>query len=127
MPKPTLNVIRSTRDVAAAPAHLGDAGRELWASIQAAYQITDPGGRVLLCTAAEAADRIASVRSQIDEQGELLAIRGIPRVNPLCAVERDARAALIRALKELHLDLEPLRDRPGRPEGPRWSGVKEQW
>jgi hypothetical protein len=127
MVKPTLKVVRATRDAAAVPAHLGDAGRELWTSIQGGYQITDPGGRALLCTAAEAADRIKSVRSQIDAQGELLTIRGIPRVNPLCAVERDARAALIRALKELHLDLEPLRDRPGRPEGPRWSGVKESW
>jgi hypothetical protein len=125
MTKPKLTVVKPTRGKAATsapPAHLGEAGRELWTSIQASYRITDPGGRALLGTAAEAADRIASVRAQIDEQGELLTIRGIPRVNPLCAVERDARAALIRALKELHLDLEPLRDKPGRPEGPRWHG-----
>jgi hypothetical protein len=122
MPKPKLAVVKSTRGTAAAPAHLGAAGRELWVSIQASYEITDPGGKQLLQTAAEAADRIASVRTQIDEQGELLTIRGIPRVHPLCAVERDARAALIRALKELHLDLEPLRDKPGRPAGPAWHG-----
>jgi hypothetical protein len=123
MAKPKLAVVKSTRGTAAAPAHLGDAGRELWASIQAGYEISDPGGKQLLQTAAEAADRIASVRQQIDEQGELLTIRGIPRVHPLCAVERDARAALIRALKELHLDLEPLRDRPGRPSsGLGWTG-----
>jgi hypothetical protein len=71
----------------------------------------------LLRQAAEAADRIASVRSQIDLQGELLTIRGIPRVNPLCALERDQRAALVRCLRNLNLDLEPLRDRPGRPPG----------
>ena len=71
MPKPTLKVIRSTRGAAAAPAHLGVAGRALWTDIQASYQITDPGGAALLCTAAEAADRIASVRVQIDAQGEL--------------------------------------------------------
>jgi hypothetical protein len=126
MPERKLSVIRSAKGAEAIPAHLGDSGRELWTNIQAGYQITDPGGQALLRTAAEAADRVASARRQIDEHGELLTIKGGPRVNPLCAVERDARAALIRALKELHLDLEPLRDRPGRPEGPRWSG-KEQW
>jgi hypothetical protein len=122
MTKPKLSVIKSEQVAMAPPAHLGDAGRELWQTIQAGYQISDPGGLALLRTAAEASDRVASARAQIDEQGELLTIRGIPRVNPLCAVERDARAALIRAIKELHLDLEPLRDRPGRPEGPAWHG-----
>jgi hypothetical protein len=127
MPNPKLTGVKQSQRDAAVPEHLGDAGRQLWASIQDGYAIADPGGRALLQTAAEAADRIASARRQIDEQGELLTIRGIPRVNPLCAVERDARAALIRALKELHLDLEPLRDKPGRPEGQRWSGRKENW
>jgi hypothetical protein len=124
MPKPRLSVV--PRGTAVAPAHLGDARRELWTGIQGSYGITDPGGLALLQTAAEASDRIASVRAQIDQQGELLVIKGVPRVNPLCAVERDQRAALIRALNELHLDLEPVRDRPGRPEGAQWSG-KERW
>jgi hypothetical protein len=127
MAKPKLTVVRSTRGAEAAPTHLGEAGRELWTSIQHAYQIDDPGGRALLQQAAEAADRIASVRRQIDEQGELLVIKNIPRVNPLCAVERDQRAALVRCLRNLNLDVEPLRDRPGRPEGARWSGAKEKW
>jgi hypothetical protein len=99
------------------PAHLGADGLALWQGIQRDYGIDDPAGLELLRQAAEAADRIASVRSQIDLQGELLTIRGIPRVNPLCAVERDQRAALVRCLRNLNLDLEPLRDRPGRPPG----------
>jgi len=125
MPKPKLTVIAP--GPAAALGHLGDAGRELWTSIQASYQISDPGGLALLRTAAEAADRVASCRKMLDDQGEVLVIKGVPRAHPAASIERDARAALIRALKELHLDLEPLRDRPGRPEGPRWSGAKEQW
>jgi hypothetical protein len=100
------------------PAHLGADGLALWQGIRNEYGIDDSAGLELLRHAAEAADRIASVRRQIDESGELLVIKGIPRVNPLCAVERDQRAALVRCLRNLNLDLEPLRDRPGRPPGP---------
>jgi hypothetical protein len=99
------------------PKHLGADGRDLWLGIQAEYAVDDPAGLALLCQASEAVDRIASVRAQIDDQGELLTIRGIPRVNPLCAVERDQRAALVRCLRAMNLDIEPLRDRPGRPSG----------
>jgi hypothetical protein len=42
-----------------------------------------------------------------------------PRAHPLLGVERDARAAMVAALKALNLDLEPLRDGPGRPPGSR--------
>jgi hypothetical protein len=104
------------------PAHLGEEGRTLWAGIQLQYGIDDPAGLELLRQAAEAADRIASVRRQIDQAGELLVIKGIPRVHPLCMVERDQRAALVRCLRNLNLDLEPLRDRPGRPSGSGYTG-----
>jgi hypothetical protein len=98
------------------PTHLGEDGRQLWLGVQAEYSIDDPAGLELLRQAAECADRIASVRKQIDEQGELLSIRGVPRVHPLCQVERDQRAALVRCLRNLNLDLEPLKAR-GRPPG----------
>ena len=73
------------------PAHLGGDGMALWRGVQDAYAIDDPAGLELLRQASEAADRIASVRQQIDQQGELLVIKGIPRANPLCAIERDAQ------------------------------------
>jgi phage terminase small subunit len=100
-----------------APEHLGVDGMRLWRDVQREYAITDPAGLELLRQAAECTDRITSVRKQIDEHGEMLTIRGIPRVNPLCAVERDQRAALVRCLRNLNLDLEPLRDHRGRPGG----------
>jgi hypothetical protein len=106
-------------DFPAPPGHLREEGRRLWLGIQRDYGITDPGGQALLQTACEAADRIARVRRQIDEQGELLVVNSVPRAHPLCAVERDQRAALTRAIRHLNLDLEPLRDRPGRPSGGR--------
>jgi len=117
MKKPTLKVVHPGADLPSAPAHLADAGRELWSSIMEEYRIGDAGGRALLRTAAEAADRVASCRVLLDTEGEVIRIRGVPRAHPAAAIERDARAALIRALKELHLDIEPLRDAPGRPAG----------
>ena len=110
-----LNLVSSNeRRNAGIPRHLGTEGRRLWSAIMAAYSITDPGGQALLQTACESADRIASVRVQIDRDGELLMVRGVPRCHPLCSVERDQRAALTRAIKSLNLDLEPLKA-PGRP------------
>ena len=121
--KPGLKVVTNARqpedNQPVPPAHLGDDGRHLWSSVQREYGIDDPAGLELLRQAAEAADRIASVRRQIDDQGELLMVRGVPRANPLCAIERDARAALVRCIRNLNLDLEPLRDRAGRPSGGR--------
>jgi hypothetical protein len=99
----------------APPGHLGEDGRALWHGVQHEYSIDDPAGLELLRQAAECADRIASVRRQIDEQGEMLTIRGVPRVHPLCQVERDQRAALVRCLKNLNLDLEPLKARGRQP------------
>jgi hypothetical protein len=40
---------------------------------------------------------------------------GQPRQHPATLVERDSRAAMVRCLNLLGLDLEPLRDGPGRP------------
>ena len=39
------------------------------------------------------------------------------KVNPACAVARDARAGMMAALKALNLDIEQVHDRPGRPGG----------
>jgi hypothetical protein len=113
---PTLKVVAPALDRPTPPAHLGDDGRKLWEGVQLEYRIDDPAGLELLRQAAEATDRIASCRRQIDEAGELLVVKGVPRANPLCAVERDARSALVRCLRNLNLDIEPLKAR-GRPPG----------
>jgi hypothetical protein len=118
--KPSLKLVAPADGLPQPPAHLGEAGLGLWRSIQQSYQIDDPGGLALLTVAAESSDRVASCRRQLDEAGEVIMVRGQPRAQPAAAIERDARAALIRALKALNLDVEPLRDRPGRPSGSRW-------
>jgi phage terminase small subunit len=108
-------------DPLAPPPHLGEAGLRLWHDIQRSYAIDDPGGRALLAIACEAGDRLASCRLQLDRDGEVIMVRGLPRAHPAAQIERDARSAQIRALKELRLDVEPLRDKPGRPSGSRWT------
>lgn len=101
-----------------APRHLGKAGRALWREIAAEYAIDDAAGMALLTVAAECLDRIRAAQEAIARDGEVVKDRyDQAKVHPACALEKDARAGFLAALKELHLDLEPLRDRPGRPPG----------
>jgi len=118
--KPKLTVVGPAGflgETPAAPAHLGDAGRLLWQEIQAQYQIADAGGRALLQQAAEAADRVNECREIVAAQGAVVRVKGgAPRAHPLLSVERDARAAMLRAVRFLNLDTEPLQA-VGRPPG----------
>jgi len=52
-------------------------------------------------------------------QGEVVTDRyGQTKVNPACALEKkDSRNGFLLALKQLNLDMEPLRDSVGRPPG----------
>jgi len=84
-------------------------------SIAREYEITDAAGLHLLRTAAEAQTRMQRCQAAIAEHGEaILQDNGILKANPLLSHERDARAAMLAALKALNLDLEPLKD-VGRP------------
>jgi len=61
---------------------------------------------------------MAQAQQDIDRDGLLMVDRfGQTKSHPLLGVERDARAQLITTLKALNLDVEPLRDGPGRPGG----------
>ena len=99
-----------------APGHLSDDARLWWKRITAEFDISDDAGRLLLQTALEAFDRMKSCQRQIATDGEVVRDRfDQPKPHPLLSTERDARAQMLAALKQLNLDLEPLRDRPGRP------------
>ena len=105
---------------ARAPGHLSPGAREWWRAITVEYSLDDDAGRLLLQTALEAFDRMRECQSAISADGMI--VRGStrqPRSHPLLTVERDARSQMLAALKALNLDLEPLRDRPGRPPGVR--------
>ena len=99
-----------------APSHLSSDARRWWRELQGEYQISDAAGLLLLQTACEAHDRMKAAAAAIAEDGQTLPDRfGQTKPHPLLATERDARAAMLAALKKLNLDLEPLRDGPGRP------------
>jgi P27 family predicted phage terminase small subunit len=100
------------------PKHLSAEARRMGREIATEYGIEDAAGLRILVSGLEAWDRACKARQAIDADGMTLSDRwGQLKINPLCAVERDARAQFMAAMKALNLDLEPLRDKPGRPPG----------
>ena len=101
-----------------APSHLKKDGALLWRELTAEYGIGDAAGLALVTLAAECLDRIRAAQKAIAEHGEIVIDRyGAPKLNPACGLEKDARTGLLHAFKALNLDVEPLRDGPGRPAG----------
>jgi P27 family predicted phage terminase small subunit len=101
-----------------APKHLSPEARQWWAKLTEEYCIDDDAGRLLLQTALEAFDRMKSCQKAIHRDGEMVKDRFDQfKPHPLLPTERDTRGQMLAALKALNLDIEPLRDRPGRPGG----------
>jgi phage terminase small subunit len=100
------------------PAHLSRASKILWAKICEENDMADTAGQILLEAALGARDRWDEARRLIAREGCVVRDRFAQKhPHPAIAVERDAKATMVRAFKELHLDLEPVRDGPGRPPG----------
>ena len=95
------------------PSHLKRAGRELWRDIAEQFAIDDAGGQALLTLAAECLDRLREAQAVVERDGPTTLDRyGQVRTHPALSLEKDARGQLLQALKQLNLDLEPLRDMP---------------
>jgi P27 family predicted phage terminase small subunit len=102
------------------PKNLSREAKNLWRKIQDEYQITDEAGLLILATGLEAFDRMRQAQTILEAEGMTTLDRfQQPRPHPAATIERDSRSALLGALKQLNLDLEPLRDGPGRPAGRR--------
>lgn len=100
------------------PKHLKADGKRLFDQIVTDFCVEDPAGIALLTTACECLDRMKDAQKVIGKHGVTILDRyGGLRVNPACLIEKDSRSGFLRALKDLNLDVEPLRDRPGRPGG----------
>lgn len=105
------------------PEHLSDEAQRWWSALTTEYALDDEAGRLLLQTALEAFDRMRGAQAEIERDGATVRDRfEQPKAHPMMNVERDSRAQMLGALKQLNLDLEPLRDGPGRP--PASIGVK---
>ncbi|MEI6610990.1 MAG: P27 family phage terminase small subunit [Deltaproteobacteria bacterium] len=101
-----------------APKHLSKEAKQIWKEILAEYSINDAAGLRILQVALEAFDRAQAARAAVDKVGLMVIDKaGQVKSHPLLPIERDSRAAFLSGLKSLNLDLEPLRDRPGRPGG----------
>lgn len=100
---------RSAAPAARPPKDLPDTATAWWQRMVAAYGITDEGGLILLEMAARAYARGEEARQQLDRDGCTTVDKfGQRKAHPAAAVERDARAGMLAALRQLHLDVEPL-------------------
>ena len=117
--KPSLAVVGSTPLASSSdlPSTLGQAGADLWRRITSAYQIDDVGGQQMLFEICSAADRVSALRQRIDQDGEIITVRGVPREHPGLKAELAGRAFIVKTLPALGLDVEPTRSAAGRPGG----------
>jgi phage terminase small subunit len=101
-----------------APAHLTAEAAAWFGRLASEYGIEDEAGLLMLRAAMESFDRADQARALIAKQGMTSMDKyGQRRPHPAIAIERDSRKNLLAFLKALNLDLEPLRDGPGRPPG----------
>jgi hypothetical protein len=82
------------------------------------FDIRDAHGLAVLDAALRAFDVMQAAQKLVDERGVCVVDRWNQlRANPACVVLRDSRAAYLRGLQMLNLDLEPLEPSVGRPRG----------
>lgn len=88
-----------------APGRLSPASRAFWRSIVAGYDL-ESHHLAILEAACDARDRMDQARTAIETDGAYISGRFGMKAHPALAVERDSRTAMLRALRELGLDLE---------------------
>jgi hypothetical protein len=117
--KPTLQVVGYPASTSPQPPRpLGVHGQSLWNRIQSEYAVGDSGGVELLAQACEGLDLAGRLREQINADGEVIRVRGVPKAHPAVRDLLQAQAFVTRTLARLGLDVEPLRSGPGRPPTP---------
>lgn len=88
-----------------APDHLSADAAGWWRSVVRDFDL-EPHHLRLLQSAAEAWDRMQQARQALADHGGLtfVAANGDPKTHPAVAIERDARVAFARLVRELDLD-----------------------
>jgi P27 family predicted phage terminase small subunit len=97
------------------PKHLTAEARRIWRNMVAEWQFDD-ATLMILRQALEAFDRLNQAREAITRDGLTILGPSGQRAHPALLVEKDSRNALLRAWRQLGLDVEaPLAH--GRPPG----------
>jgi P27 family predicted phage terminase small subunit len=100
-----------------APTHLSEEAQTRWESIVAEWDLDRPA-LLILETVLEAFDRMREAQRTIAAEGIVVRDRfDQPKQHPATVVEYHSRAAMLRGLKQLGIDLKPLNPGPGRPAG----------
>jgi P27 family predicted phage terminase small subunit len=99
-----------------APKHLQRSGKALWRQIVGDFEL-EGHHLVILQAACEALDRMTEAREAISADGLTYTdARGMIHAHPAVAIERDARIALLRALRELSLDSDVVESAARAPQ-----------
>jgi P27 family predicted phage terminase small subunit len=100
----------------APPAHLSPSARQWWETTVEAYVLHEHHLR-LLQLACEAWDRAQEARERLNREGLIVqGAEGGLKAHPAVGIERDARLAVARLVRELDLDTEPpAPERAGPP------------
>jgi hypothetical protein len=112
-------IIELRRPPAAPPAPAGYTAEaaELWVDVAADY-VLDAASLKLLDGACHGLMRAREAQGLLKAQGLTTHDRfNQVRPHPAAAIERDSVATMLRCLKALALDLEPVHSKPGRPPG----------
>ena len=100
-----------------APKGLSTAAKAVWSKYVQAYDF-DPTSLVLLEEMVRWVEERFKAREVLEAEGRYVKDRfGQTKAHPALQRDRDAGALILKYVRQLGLDLEPLNDRPGRPPG----------
>jgi hypothetical protein len=102
------------------PTGLSPDSARVWRELMREFELDDAAALLLLTTALEARDRMRAAAEIVAREGLMVEDVHGKRAHPALAIERLARRAMLESLRALNLDIEPLRDRVGRPPGVRY-------
>ena len=96
----------TTPKIPSPPARLSQGSKRLWRTILEEQELTAAQILILTC-GLEAWDRKEAAREGIEREGMTFMDKwDQPKMNPLCAIERTARAAAVHNFKVLGLQME---------------------